>query len=80
LFKLLSDAHPSVVTDLSYQYRMNEDIMLLSNRLIYEGRLKCGSETVAGQSLALPGEKDCKSIFHEAECETCWVQDLFSPR
>ena len=35
LFRRLCDAHPDVVIDLAYQYRMNEDIMLLSNKLIY---------------------------------------------
>ena len=79
LFKLLSEAHPSAVTDLSYQFRMNEDIMLLSNRLIYEGRLKCGSEMVAKQSLNLPQSKPCQEIFNHASCEACWIQDLLSP-
>jgi DNA replication ATP-dependent helicase Dna2 len=35
---------------------MNEDIMTLSNRLIYGDRLKCGSEEVARRKLILPNE------------------------
>ncbi|KAA1477837.1 Dna2-domain-containing protein [Dentipellis sp. KUC8613] len=54
LFRRLSEAHPSAVVDLTHQYRMNADIMLLSNRLIYDDRLRCGSEEVAQQSLVIP--------------------------
>ncbi|KAG2004575.1 DNA replication helicase dna2, variant 2 [Coprinopsis cinerea AmutBmut pab1-1] len=54
LFRLLSSAHPQSVTDLTHQYRMNASIMLLSNKLIYDDRLKCGSESVAGRRLELP--------------------------
>lgn len=54
LFKELSDAHPNAVATLSEQYRMSEPIMRLSSQLIYDGRLKCGSEAVARQRLILP--------------------------
>ncbi|ORX38549.1 AAA domain-domain-containing protein, partial [Kockovaella imperatae] len=77
LFKLLSEAHPSAVTDLSYQYRMSEDIMMLSNELIYEGRLKCGSEAVARQSLTLARELDCAAVFPKSHGPgSCWIRDL----
>ncbi|KAJ3509904.1 hypothetical protein NMY22_g16142 [Coprinellus aureogranulatus] len=54
LFRRLSDAHPDSVVDLREQYRMNEDIMALSNKLIYSDRLRCGSEEVAKRKLVLP--------------------------
>lgn len=54
LFRRLSDTHPNSVVDLREQYRMNEDIMTLSNKLIYSDRLKCGSEEVARRKLVLP--------------------------
>ncbi|KAJ5779458.1 Dna2/Cas4 domain of unknown function DUF83 [Penicillium paradoxum] len=54
LFKLLSDAQPDSVVNLEHQYRMCEEIMLLSNTLIYSGRLKCGTPQVAAQSLDIP--------------------------
>ncbi|KAH8084106.1 AAA domain-containing protein [Filobasidium floriforme] len=39
---------------------MNEDIMALSNKLIYSGRLKCGSEQVRDQKLVLQqAESSC---------------------
>ena len=54
LFKTLSDSHPESLTYLSHQYRMCEDIMTLSNALIYKGRLKCGTPAVAARSLQIP--------------------------
>ena len=54
LFKLLSDTHPESVVNLEHQYRMCEDIMTLSNTLIYEGRLKCGTEALRSSSLRIP--------------------------
>lgn len=53
LFKHFCTAHPSAVVSLEHQYRMCEDIMMLSNKLVYDGRLKCGNSKVARQSLAL---------------------------
>lgn len=54
LFKLLSDTHPDSVVNLEHQYRMSEDIMALSNTLIYEGRLKCGTEELRHRKLDIP--------------------------
>lgn len=54
LFKLLSDAHPQSVVNLEHQYRMAEDIMTLSNTLIYNGRLKCGTESLRHAVLDIP--------------------------
>ncbi|KAG7662477.1 dna2 [[Candida] subhashii] len=54
LFKLLAETYPESVCELTYQYRMCEDIMQLSNVLVYDNRLKCGSEAVAKQVLKLP--------------------------
>jgi DNA replication ATP-dependent helicase Dna2 len=47
LFKRLSEAHPQAVVNLEFQYRMNADIMLLSNTLVYNHRLRCGTPAVA---------------------------------
>ncbi|OJD38618.1 dna replication atp-dependent helicase dna2 [Diplodia corticola] len=54
LFKLLSESQPDAVVSLEHQYRMCADIMLLSNTLIYDGRLKCGNDSVASRSLNVP--------------------------
>ncbi|KAF3929219.1 hypothetical protein AA313_de0204339 [Arthrobotrys entomopaga] len=89
LFKLLSDSHPDSVVNLEHQYRMCEEIMALSNYLIYQGRLKCGTEKVAHSSLAIP-DINALDNFHRtsptpstlnAVCGTssksCWIRDLF---
>ncbi|KAF3079521.1 Tripartite DNA replication factor [Orbilia oligospora] len=89
LFKLLSDAHPESVVNLEHQYRMCEDIMALSNHLIYEGRLKCGTERVAKSSLHIPNIKALEA-FHRpssggvaeggkmcgGDGTPCWIRDL----
>lgn len=54
LFKLLSEAQPDSVVNLEHQYRMAEDIMLLSKELVYSGRIKCGNEAVARRRLDIP--------------------------
>lgn len=52
LFKTLSEAHPQSVVDLRYQYRMNSDIMNLSNTLIYGNRLICANHRVSESSFS----------------------------
>ena len=54
LFQLLSDRHPESVVNLEHQYRMCEDIMSLSNTLIYSGKLKCGTKEVAQRAIEIP--------------------------
>ncbi|KAG1771816.1 AAA domain-containing protein [Suillus occidentalis] len=82
LFRRLSEAHPHAVVDLTSQYRMNEDIMLLSNKLIYGDRLRCGSEEVAKRTLVVPNE--CMSgTLDPGMClceESCWLRYLLSER
>ncbi|KAG6902436.1 hypothetical protein C0995_016615 [Termitomyces sp. Mi166 len=81
LFRRLSDAHPHAVVDLTYQYRMNEDIMLLSNKLIYSDRLRCGSNSIAQQSLVLPNREFLRSLHTKASSscsEGCWMETLMS--
>lgn len=80
LFRRLSEAHPHAVIDLTYQYRMNEDIMELSNKLIYGDRLRCGSEEVAKSTLVLPkgcmtGTLDLGACLCE---DSCWLRHLLS--
>ncbi len=51
--------------------------MLLSNHLIYEGRLKCGSEKVGKQSLTLSNRKTCNEMHVDVPCgKDCWIQVL----
>lgn len=54
LFKYLCELYPSAIVNLEHQYRMCEDIMFLSNKLIYDGKLKCGTQRVSAQTLSIP--------------------------
>ena len=54
LFRRLCEAHPTSLQRLSYQYRMNGDVMTLCNDLTYSGRLRCGNAGVENQRLAIP--------------------------
>ncbi|KAF8581905.1 Dna2-domain-containing protein [Ramaria rubella] len=77
LFRRLVDAHPEAVVDLVYQYRMNSDIMLLSNKLIYSDRLRCGSTYVAERALVLPNRRALDAL-HVGTCRIggCWLEKL----
>ena len=72
LFKILCERQPESVVSLTYQYRMNKDIMLLSNELIYNNQLVCGSDNVANQKLAIPF-KDKVNTYPD------WIQKLLEP-
>jgi DNA replication ATP-dependent helicase Dna2 len=78
LFKKLSEAHPSSVFELRMQYRMNSDIMGLSNRIIYGGKLRCGNEEVKHASLQIPG--GLQSIPQPlSRMQQHWISDLLDP-
>ncbi|KAM0786874.1 hypothetical protein ACM66B_002299 [Microbotryomycetes sp. NB124-2] len=79
LFKRLSDAHPQAVCNLSLQYRMNEDIMLLSNRLIYQDQLKCGSKDVAERKLALPFKHALRRMSFAPARDLEWLATVVDP-
>ena len=94
LFQLLSDSQPSSVVNLEHQYRMCEEIMTLSNVLIYNGRLKCGTEAVARRSLDVPNMGALRLHHHQSlgalsQTQTrvcsnptrrsCWLRDLLDP-
>ncbi|CAL1536163.1 unnamed protein product, partial [Lymnaea stagnalis] len=57
--------------DLNLQYRMNRVIMELSNQLVYQGKLECGSAAVAEQCLEL----DMESL----QACPAWMKEVLSP-
>jgi DNA replication ATP-dependent helicase Dna2 len=66
---------------LTHQYRMNSDIMSLSNRLIYHDRLKCGSEGIAERGLQLPHpERFTECCKHVKRERPCWIPELLDER
>ncbi|KAH6958913.1 AAA domain-containing protein [Fusarium avenaceum] len=91
LFKLLSDTHPESVVNLEHQYRMCEDIMTLSNTLIYDGKLRCGTEQLRKRKLHIPRMETLAQRHYDASnihaatprsfCSApgpsrCWLYDL----
>lgn len=82
LFKRLNDSHPEAVVHLEHQYRMCEDIMAVSNKLIYGGRLKCGSDVIAKQVLTIPDKTAINSWRDPDRCtlETDWLAWVLDER
>ncbi|SPO05039.1 related to DNA helicase [Cephalotrichum gorgonifer] len=93
LFKLLSETHPDSVVNLEHQYRMCEDVMTLSNTLIYGGRLRCGTEELRTRSLEIPDMAALKQRHYDATTlarsdaprsvctggRSCWLRQALSP-
>ena len=78
LFKTLAEEHPQAVVTLSCQYRMNADIMTLSNSLIYEHRLQCPDPAVACGRIVIPDMKGlCQMIPNDRPAE--WLLQALNP-
>ncbi|XP_058484669.1 DNA replication ATP-dependent helicase/nuclease DNA2 [Solea solea] len=84
LFKRL-ELHNEAVVQLNVQYRMNRQIMSLSNSLMYEGRLECGSERTASALLSLPfltsvqSELSSHSPHTHPQHDLAWIHATLSP-
>ena len=72
LFKRLSEHHPEALVYLVHQYRMNREIMLLANTLVYNHRLMCGSHDVAEARLVLP-------YWEQVAMERTWLYAAVCP-
>ncbi|CAG8477198.1 11131_t:CDS:2 [Funneliformis caledonium] len=84
LFKMFTEIHPNAVANLRYQYRMNEEIMNLSNSIIYDSNMLSGSTITAQTRLCIPRwNEGFLSQFHDPEyycChESCWLKDVIDP-
>uniref|UniRef100_A0A665UB13 DNA replication ATP-dependent helicase/nuclease n=1 Tax=Echeneis naucrates TaxID=173247 RepID=A0A665UB13_ECHNA len=83
LFKRL-ELHSEAVVQLNVQYRMNRQIMSLSNSLMYEGRLECGSDRTASALLTLPFLHSVQSELssysqRHPEHDLTWIEASLSP-
>lgn len=76
LFKQLAEAHPQAMVHLCSQYRMNEEIMLVANRLVYNNLLRCGSEAIGKQRLEI------SQTILGCTCNAChcWLRNALDPR
>jgi DNA replication ATP-dependent helicase Dna2 len=78
MLKHLAEQHTDSVAQLTYQYRMHEDICQLSNDLVYNGKLKCANDEVRRQRLELNGfPENIPSINRGASAE--WLLRAIDP-
>jgi DNA replication ATP-dependent helicase Dna2 len=85
LFRQLSETQPESVVELGRQYRMCEEIMSLSNELIYHGKLRCGNEDVARRVLHITSP-EALHVYHgmQSSCAStsepdCWLARATNP-
>uniref|UniRef100_A0A8C6UWA6 DNA replication ATP-dependent helicase/nuclease n=1 Tax=Neogobius melanostomus TaxID=47308 RepID=A0A8C6UWA6_9GOBI len=79
LFKRL-ERNSEAVVQLNVQYRMNRQIMSLSNSLMYEGRLECGSERTASALVMLPHLCSVQSeLESHPQLDLTWIQNALLP-
>ncbi|KAH7525256.1 hypothetical protein FEM48_Zijuj06G0205800 [Ziziphus jujuba var. spinosa] len=69
LFRRLSEAHPQAISALRSQYRMCQEIMELSNALIYGDKLRCGSSDIA----------DAKLKLSSLKLGSSWLKEILNP-
>eukprot|EP00943_MAST-04B_sp_MAST-4B-sp1_P002349 g2349.t1 len=86
LFKRLAELHPESICQLTYQYRMNKEIMSLANCLVYDEKLKCGSSNVANRQLQIPGAilsnpkiLPFPKLHKEIRKNGHWLRDILRP-
>lgn len=62
LFSILSDKWKESISKLTYQYRMNETIMQLSNHLVYNNEMKCGNNAIYNEKIPFAISDSCGSF------------------
>src|SRR5690606_29883268 len=83
LFQILADKYESAMVSLSHQYRMSEDIMSLSNEIVYSGKMHCGNSEIAKQTLKLPNPGALHAFHSAISCtgsteSSCWISHILS--
>lgn len=86
LFSILAEARPESICYLEFQYRMNSDIMYISNYFVYGGKLKCGNNQTASRQLEIPHLKSGLKSLHSRQIQPCtgvsdcWLKTVLDPR
>lgn len=78
MLKRLADKHPDCVSQLTYQYRMHQNICQLSNDVVYKGKLKCANDLVAKKMLTL--DRFPRALEHSHNKESfLWLHKSIDP-
>lgn len=84
LFHRLSENHPQSLILLKKQYRMNSDIMSISNKFIYDNNLQCGNVMIAESKLNLKelnsGLKFLMKFDKSKNLEINWIEKVLDPQ
>jgi len=80
LFKYLADLHPLAVVTLNYQYRMNKEIMSLTNHLVYNQQMECGNSNVANSFLYLKDFDQKLNDLDNEDYKLRHIYDIISPK
>lgn len=78
LLKRLAEAHPQGIVQLTYQYRMNEQICQLSNEIVYGGSLKCANSKVRNRQLQLVGFPENVPVL-SSQIPQSWLTNVLNP-
>lgn len=80
MLKRLAEAFPDAVAQLTLQYRMHEDICLLSNLVVYEGQLKCATDDVRSKKLSLPSfPRALRGLCSDSSIGLGWLLPILNP-
>ncbi|GFH58778.1 hypothetical protein CTEN210_15254 [Chaetoceros tenuissimus] len=80
MMKRLAHSHPESVAQLTLQYRMNDDISLLSNILVYEGRMKSANQNVGARKVAYTSfPKALKNFIKPGQKGLGWLLPSLNP-
>lgn len=86
LFSILAEARPESICYLEFQYRMNKDIMYISNYFVYGGKLKCGNNETANRELYIPRLETGLKVLHSNQDQSCkgvsdcWLKTVLDPK
>lgn len=80
MMKRLADSHPESVAQLTLQYRMNDDISLLSNILVYQGKMKSANENVGARKVPFTSfPKALKNFIKPGQKGLGWLLPSLNP-